>query len=242
MLKGKDKSNDVVSEDKMKSMHLLVASDVANFIKQLKDEDSLAMISDMIGNSKTLKVGTFKELCDAFDLRAKHLSNISAKALYSKLNKTFNNINDRISGKYKQYHTYSDKGLKTDWVREVNSKQGLINKAEFCLYGEYLREIQQIDLDEFCDSGKYSVDRIDNSEGYTYENIRWAKAEDQIMNRDNSINIVVHNGSKTFNTIGLHQLSNIFGIAYATLYRNVQNSKDKNLDEVLKGIHFTLDK
>jgi len=58
-----------------------------------------------------------------------------------------------------------------------------------------------------------SLDRIDNDNGYSPENCRWATSHEQSSNRRNSIHIT-HNGE----ALALREWAAVTGIAYVTLY------------------------
>lgn len=63
-----------------------------------------------------------------------------------------------------------------------------------------------------------TIDRIDNSKGYSPENCRWATMKEQIDNRSNTVRITIGGVEKT-----LSEWSEISGIPAATLWWRVKN-------------------
>lgn len=86
---------------------------------------------------------------------------------------------------------------------------------------EWLNNFEQFYLDMGDKpSLKHSLDRIDNTKGYSKENCRWATQDIQCRNRG-SFNIVVEHDGKQ---LTLKEWANRLGIKYSTLYQRVKRS------------------
>lgn len=66
-------------------------------------------------------------------------------------------------------------------------------------------------------SSKHSLDRIDNSKGYSRENCRWATQKTQCSNRGDFNKVFAHNGEE----MHLKAWAEKLGIKYTTLYQRI---------------------
>lgn len=63
----------------------------------------------------------------------------------------------------------------------------------------------------------YTIDRIDNNQGYSKENCKWATPKEQAQNRRTNINI-----SYKGKTLNLQQWSEIVGLTFASFSKRVK--------------------
>lgn len=98
--------------------------------------------------------------------------------------------------KNKRYKNYGGRGIVVcdEW------------KNDFMAFYNYVSKLPNYE------TPGYSIDRIDNDAGYKPGNIRWATANEQLMNRSVTIKVFI-NGRETT----LPELSKEYGIKYATL-------------------------
>ena len=110
------------------------------------------------------------------------------------LYKTWIGMKERCTKKYhKYYDKYGGRGITVcdEWMNS---------------FPAFLR-----DMGEKPDPN-HSLDRIDNSRGYSPDNCRWADRLTQQQNRDNTRWITINNERKT-----LMELSEEYGVSYKTL-------------------------
>lgn len=109
-------------------------------------------------------------------------------------------------------------------INSVQSKRGNYSKLfkkvkgiseEWKSFENFLRDMGQRP------SPKHSIDRIDNSKGYSKENCRWATAKDQMRNTTRNVNYSV-DGTKMCR----QELANLLKINTSTI-RNLEKTKSK---------------
>lgn len=99
----------------------------------------------------------------------------------------------------KRYHDYGGRGI-TVCDRWVNSFENF-----FADMGEKPEPKQE-----------YSLDRIDNSLGYSPENCKWSTSKEQIMNRRNTIHLALFYESK-LQTKTIQEWSDVTGLSIDTI-------------------------
>lgn len=106
----------------------------------------------------------------------------------------------RCTGKYDHTQTYVEKGIEVceEW------------KNSFDKFYEDMGD---------CPEG-YTLDRIDNNQGYYKENCRWATWDEQAKNRGDFNDYFEYNGE----TLTLKDWSRKFNIKYTTLYQRIYRS------------------
>lgn len=112
----------------------------------------------------------------------------------------WNNIKARCNNpKNTEYKNYGERGIKvcSDWESSFDN---------------FYRDMGQKP------SQKHSIDRIDNSLGYSKENCRWADAKTQSRNKRN-------NRFYTFNgmTMCITDWASYLGVSFSTLHERIQN-------------------
>lgn len=121
-------------------------------------------------------------------------------------------MKDRCNNPHnKRYRDYGGRGIFVcdEWQKD------------FSLFFDYVSR-----LPHYGESG-FTIDRIDNNNGYTPENVRWATISEQNLNK-RSTKRVVYDGEQ----ITLIQAEKILGIKYATLLFH-HNRGD--LEEYIEG-------
>ena len=81
-------------------------------------------------------------------------------------------------------------------------------------------------------SEKHSIDRIDNSKGYSPENCRWATQSEQCKNRGSFNKIFTYDGK----TMVLKDWARYFGIKYTTLFQRIYR-KGLSFEEAISFSH-----
>jgi hypothetical protein len=128
----------------------------------------------------------------------------------------WNSMMNRCSNpKNKSYARYGGRGIKVcnDWHT----------------YENFLKDMGR------CPSDEYSLDRIDNSKGYSKENCRWATAKDQARNRRSTVYATAFNQTKA-----VAEWAEIYGMKYHTLRRrilvgmSVEDALTKPVQNILK--------
>ena len=92
-----------------------------------------------------------------------------------------------------------------------NSKTGFINFYNWSMANGYSEELFE------SGRGKYSLDRIDGSKGYSPDNCRWATAVEQAMNRRTNHLITVNN-----ETYSIETWIKLIGISRSFVYSRIQ--------------------
>lgn len=116
----------------------------------------------------------------------------------------------------KDYYRYGGKGISVcdEWLDKTKVKQGEYKSGRGGVRPRYVRK----GFLQFCKdmgekpSGK-TIDRIDNTKGYSKENCRWATPKEQANNRDTCV--------KTPTGENLHQYAERIGIDYRTITKRL---------------------
>lgn len=123
-------------------------------------------------------------------------------------NRTYRSVDDSL------YQTWA--GIKARCLRKTHKDYPHYGGAGITICNRWLGKDG---YKNFCsDMGEkpgkeYSVDRVDNSKGYTPENCRWATRKQQVLNQKNTI-WVEYEGEK----MCLHDFSKKVGVSNATLW------------------------
>lgn len=126
---------------------------------------------------------------------------------YTKFYLIWKGINGRCYCKSnKAYSHYGGKGITSSWKNSF-----LKFKEE--MYGDFLIHVSKYG------EKNTSIDRVDNSKGYSKENCRWATIKEQARNKKNTM-YIEYNGK----TVSVRELSEIKGIKYETLRRRILNN------------------
>lgn len=168
-------------------------------------------------------------------------------------------ISSVISNRTKSCGCLSKK-IASDRLKKENFKHGFYNTPEYnswismkkrCLnknhkafdsYGGRGIFICQSWIDSFDnfinDMGKrpnknFSLDRIDNNDGYYKENCRWASKKDQCMNQRSNRRIEAFGEDKC-----LSEWASILGFSWQKLYYRLFISKNYSLEKMLNEIGF----
>lgn len=133
---------------------------------------------------------------------------------------------DRITNKKhgqsytKEYTTWS--GIKSRCTCPTDMHYSQYGGAGIGMCAEWLDSFETFYRDMGDAPTKaHSIDRIDNSKGYSKENCRWATAEQQSANRDCTI-LVEYRGE----TVQLSQLARKFGMLTGTVNVRLKNGWD----------------
>lgn len=84
-------------------------------------------------------------------------------------------------------------------------------------------------------SDALTIERVDNEKGYCKENCKWATAQEQCVNRRNSIYIA----TKEWGRLPLREAVKLAGLSYQTVHTRLKNGvpEENLLDPVIKPIH-----
>lgn len=128
----------------------------------------------------------------------------------------------------KEYRAW--KGMKARCYAKCNSNMGYYQKHNIKVCDRWLNSFDNF-MDDmgYAPNEKYSLDRIDNSKGYSPDNCKWSLHSDQIKNRTNFNLYFTHNGE----TKVLKDWANQFGIKYTTLYMRIKKG-NKSFEEAIK--------
>lgn len=108
------------------------------------------------------------------------------------------------------------------------SKKGISVDKSWLIFENFLKDMGEIPKD------KTSLDRLNNSKGYSKNNCRWANAKEQANNTTRSVKLTYKG-----NTLTIAQWSDLLGLNRYTLYYRYR--KNKNPNYVLKkGNHKNL--
>ena len=75
-----------------------------------------------------------------------------------------------------------------------------------------------------------TIDRIDNSKGYSPKNCRWASQKEQARNRRTNINIRIGNVTKT-----LREWCDLFDLPYSRVHARYMRNETISLDDLFKS-------
>lgn len=88
--------------------------------------------------------------------------------------------------------------------------RGILVSKDWHCYEKFLLDMGR------CPSGLYSLDRIDNSKGYSKENCRWATAKEQARNRSSTMMATAFGQTKA-----VAEWAEIYKIKYYTLRKRI---------------------
>lgn len=140
----------------------------------------------------------------------------------SKLYKTYYNMKNRCyNPHYYLFQHYGGKGitLSEEWLGE----NGYMNFVKWSLENGYNEEL--------------SIDRIDNSKGYSPENCRWTDMRTQQNNRTNNRRVTIHNETHT-----AAQWARLLNVSYAAFQKHLYDNNyltwyEDRIDEYFRQNH-----
>lgn len=102
----------------------------------------------------------------------------------SRFYRIWRRMNDRVNDKlHPHYKDYKDKKISSEWLNFMNFRDDMYKSYEI-----HSNEYTEIDT---------SLDRIDNSLGYSKKNCRWATSWEQQQNRKDNVWVVFKGQRKT---------------------------------------------
>lgn len=132
---------------------------------------------------------------------------------------------NKISKEYRAW-----KGMKARCYAKCNNSMGYYQKHNITVCDRWLNSFDNF-MDDmgYCPSDKHSLDRINNSKGYSPDNCRWALHAEQVKNRTNFNLYFTYKGETKI----LKDWAKQFGIKYTTLYMRIKKA-GKSFEEAIK--------
>lgn len=133
--------------------------------------------------------------------------------------------NDRVRGRFSKRHGMYGSTEYRSWSAMIQRCTNPKHKTYYRYGGAGITVSEDwMSFDKFfADMGhkpspKHQLDRIDNNNGYTVENCRWASWSEQQMNRTNSLHVVI--GGKR---LSLPECEAIYGVKQGTIWSRLQS-------------------
>ena len=156
-------------------------------------------------NSFKKRNNTHGNICSKTILQEKRRNGEITTARKWHFYSAWTNMKSRCKPNYEKRHCYYDKGIRCD-----DYKYFVDFYDDF--YEQYQQKCSEVGQDNT------TLDRIDNSKGYTLDNCRWASWDEQIDNKDSLLNFKATSPEgNTFYATNLKSFCERVGLRYDTV-------------------------